>query len=162
MKLAVKYGPGGPASCIGTSNAILVLLLDIIILGNVSKTMKIVGLLITTVGIVVIALGDPKTDLVGKIMRLFGLSSSRHKHDSPVTPATPTTPCSPVTPITEKKDQAPLINSRCADSAPSAGTATGQASAVGPAPVTPIPGVRSSSVSNAGASDAVEMSAVAH
>lgn len=58
LKLAVSRGPGGPATAITGSNAVLVTLLDRLVFGHLPPLYKIVGMVVALVGIAVLALGQ--------------------------------------------------------------------------------------------------------
>ncbi|MBI3947653.1 MAG: DMT family transporter [Armatimonadetes bacterium] len=57
IKTAVTRGPGGPATAITGSNAILVTLLDWLYFGHWPPAQKMIGMLVALLGIVVLALG---------------------------------------------------------------------------------------------------------
>lgn len=65
IKTAVTKGPGGPATAITGSNALLVTFLDWAIFGILPPTQKTIGMFVVLLGIVVLALGGrhaaPKT-----------------------------------------------------------------------------------------------------
>lgn len=57
IKTAVTKGPGGPATAITGSNAVLVTVLDWIFFGHLPPAQKTIGMLVALAGIVVLALG---------------------------------------------------------------------------------------------------------
>ena len=56
LKISLKRGPAGPAIAISGSNAVLVLILDLLVFGHLPSSMKILGMTIVIAGIIVIAL----------------------------------------------------------------------------------------------------------
>ncbi len=60
IKKAVTLGPGGPATAVSGSNAILVSVLDVALLGHWLPGMKLAGMLTAVAGIVVLALAKPQ------------------------------------------------------------------------------------------------------
>jgi drug/metabolite transporter (DMT)-like permease len=61
IKKAVTLGPAGPATAVSGSNAILVSLLDLGLLGHWLPPLKLVGMLTAIAGIVMLALARPLT-----------------------------------------------------------------------------------------------------
>jgi drug/metabolite transporter (DMT)-like permease len=59
IKKAVTLGPAGPATAVSGSNAILVSLLDLGLLGHKLPALKLLGMLAAVAGIVVFALTRP-------------------------------------------------------------------------------------------------------
>ena len=59
IKRAVTLGPAGPATAVSGSNAILVSLLDLVLLGHGLAPLKLAGMLAAVAGIVMLALARP-------------------------------------------------------------------------------------------------------
>ena len=60
IKKAVTLGQAGPASAVSGSNAILVSLLDLVVLGHWLPFLKLAGMLVAVAGIVALALAPPQ------------------------------------------------------------------------------------------------------
>ncbi len=60
LKVALKRGPAGPATAISGSNAVLVLLLDLIVFGHFPHTLKLAGMIIVLFGIFIITLSSQR------------------------------------------------------------------------------------------------------
>jgi len=60
LKLAVTKGPGGPATAITGSNAILVALFEFLVFAHVPPTQKLIGMGIAIAGIVILGLGGDR------------------------------------------------------------------------------------------------------
>ncbi len=56
LKLAVTKGPGGPATAIIGSNAVLVTIFEYFVFSHVPPTQKLIGMAIAIVGIIALAL----------------------------------------------------------------------------------------------------------
>lgn len=56
LKISLKKGPAGPAIAISGSNAVLVLILDLLVFGHFPSLIKTTGMIIVLTGIIMIAL----------------------------------------------------------------------------------------------------------
>jgi len=69
IKIAVTKGPGGPATAITGSNALLVTFLDWAVFGILPPTLKTIGMLVALFGIVVLALGGRRSSPAAEVKR---------------------------------------------------------------------------------------------
>ncbi|MCK4890997.1 MAG: hypothetical protein KAS97_13760, partial [Candidatus Aminicenantes bacterium] len=56
LKISLKKGPAGPAIAISGSNAVMVLLLDLLVFGHFPSLIKTTGMIIVLAGIITIAI----------------------------------------------------------------------------------------------------------